>query len=124
MATKKSAAETELEKVEAEYIKLHPLASTGNDVAPITRGELRMILEDMLGQMAGGATAAPADLTAHLKQLDDLGARLMQMEGKLVREKEAMVQRIEALEVGALSGKNAKAGGGAPASPAADAPKS
>lgn len=103
MATKKSAAETEIEKVEAAYIKLHPLASKGNDVSPITRGELRMILEDMLGQMAGGASAAPADLSDHLKRLDTLAGQMLQIEGKLMREKDAIIQRLEALETGALT---------------------
>ena len=56
MATRKpNAAEAELQKVEAQYVKLHPLASTGNDVSPITRGELRIILEDLLGQMGVAA---------------------------------------------------------------------
>jgi hypothetical protein len=51
MATRKSAAETKPQKAEQEYVKLHPLVSQGNDVAPITRGELRVILEDLLGQL-------------------------------------------------------------------------
>lgn len=55
---RKSAAEQELQKAEAEYVKLHPLASQGNDVSPITRGELRIILEDLLGQL-GKAAPAP-----------------------------------------------------------------
>ena len=60
MATRKpNAAESELQKVEAEYVKLHPLASQGNDVSPVTRGELRLILEDLLAQM-GKAAPAPA----------------------------------------------------------------
>lgn len=56
---RKSAAEQELQKAEAEYVKLHPLAAQGNDVAPVTRGELRIILEDLLGQL-GKAAPAPA----------------------------------------------------------------
>ena len=52
-----AAAEQELEKAEVEYHRLHPLASQGNDVAPITRGELRIILEDLLGQL--GKPVAP-----------------------------------------------------------------
>jgi len=60
MATRKpNAAEAELQKVEAEYVKLHPLASQGNDVSPVTRGELRLILEDLLAQM-GKAAPEPA----------------------------------------------------------------
>lgn len=58
MAPKSSAAEQQLQKAEAEYVKLHPLASQGNDVAPVTRGELRIILEDLLGQL-GKAAPAP-----------------------------------------------------------------
>jgi hypothetical protein len=60
---RKSAAEQELQKAEAEYVKLHPLASQGNDVAPVTRGELRIILEDLLGQL-GKAAPAPAPAAA------------------------------------------------------------
>lgn len=62
MAASKSAAESELQKAEAAYVKLHPLASQGNDVAPVTRGELRIILEDLLAQMGklAPAPAAPA----------------------------------------------------------------
>ena len=48
------AAEQELQTAEAEYAKLHPLASQGNYVAPITRGELRIILEDLLTKLASG----------------------------------------------------------------------
>jgi len=59
MASKNSAAEQQLQKAEAEYVKLHPLASQGNDVAPVTRGELRIILEDLLAQL-GKAAPAPA----------------------------------------------------------------
>ena len=61
MATRKSAAEQELQKAEAAYVKLHPLASQGNDVAPVTRGELRIILEDLLAQLG---KAAPAPVPA------------------------------------------------------------
>ena len=63
MAAKKSAAEQELQKAESEYVKLHPLASQGNDVSPVTRGELRIILEDLLGQL-GKAAPAPAPAAA------------------------------------------------------------
>ena len=59
-APKADAAEQELQKAEAEYIKLHPLASQGNDVAPITRGELRIILEDLLAQMGKAPAPEPA----------------------------------------------------------------
>jgi len=59
-APKADAAEQELQKAEAEYIKLHPLAATGNDVAPITRGELRIILEDLLAQMGKAPAPEPA----------------------------------------------------------------
>lgn len=51
MATRKSAAGTEPQKAKQQYAKLHPLVSQGNDVAPITRGELRIILEDLLSQI-------------------------------------------------------------------------
>ena len=49
------AAEQELQKVEAAAHELHPLLSQGNDVAPITRGELKMIVADLLAKLAGGA---------------------------------------------------------------------
>ena len=57
MATRKSAADAELQSAEQKYAKLHPLASQGNDVSPITRGELRIILEDLLAQL--GSPVAP-----------------------------------------------------------------
>jgi hypothetical protein len=59
-ASKPNTAEQELQKAEAEYVKLHPLASQGNDVAPITRGELRIILEDLLAQMGKAPAPEPA----------------------------------------------------------------
>ena len=59
MATRKSAAEQELQKAEAEYVKLHPLAAKGNDVSPVTRGELRIILEDLLVQLGKAPAPAP-----------------------------------------------------------------
>ena len=49
------AAEQELQKVEAAAHELHPLLSQGNDVAPVTRGELKMIVADLLAKLAGGA---------------------------------------------------------------------
>ena len=49
------AAEQEMQKVEAAAHELHPLLSQGNDVAPITRGELKMIVADLLAKLAGGA---------------------------------------------------------------------
>ena len=54
-AANTDAAEQELQKVEAAAHELHPLLSQGNDVAPITRGELKMIVADLLAKLAGGA---------------------------------------------------------------------
>jgi hypothetical protein len=74
MATRKNtAAEAELQRAEAEYVKLHPLASQGNDVSPVTRGELRIILEDLLTQLGKAApveapkaaAASSGDATGH-----------------------------------------------------------
>ena len=54
-AANTDAAEQEMQKVEAAAHELHPLLSQGNDVAPITRGELKMIVADLLAKLAGGA---------------------------------------------------------------------
>lgn len=51
-ARKSSAGEAELQKVKKESPQLHPLVTQGNQVAPITRGELRIILEDLLTKTA------------------------------------------------------------------------
>jgi len=64
-AANTDAAEQEMQKVEAAAHELHPLLSQGNDVAPITRGELKMIVADLLTKLAGGApitiaSSAPA----------------------------------------------------------------
>ena len=64
-AANTDAAEQEMQKVEAAAHELHPLLSQGNDVAPITRGELKMIVADLLAKLAGGApitiaSSAPA----------------------------------------------------------------
>ena len=111
MATRKTnAAETELQKVEAQYVKLHPLASEGNDVAPITRGELRMILEDLLAQMGKAAPEeakpeppkadAGADLTA-APQLNLSGVG----ELKALSRKEMLeFAKINGLDVSGLEG--------------------
>jgi len=53
-----TTGEEVLQKAEAAFVKLHPLAAQGNDVAPITRGELRTILDDLIGQL-GQAAGAP-----------------------------------------------------------------
>ena len=54
-AANTDAAEQEMQKVEAAAHELHPLLSQGNDVAPVTRGELKMIVADLLTKLAGGA---------------------------------------------------------------------
>ena len=73
MATRKSAAEAELQKAEQEYAKLHPLAAQGNDVSPITRGELRIILEDLLSQIGKPVAPKPAPTQQPAPQLDTSG---------------------------------------------------
>jgi hypothetical protein len=60
-----NAAEQELVSAETQYAELHGVLYQGYDVAPVTRGELRIILEDLLGKLAGGApislaSSAPA----------------------------------------------------------------
>ena len=40
------AAEQELVSAETQYAELHGVLYQGYDVAPVTRGELRIILED------------------------------------------------------------------------------
>jgi hypothetical protein len=60
-----NAAEQELVSAETQYAQLHGVLYQGYDVAPVTRGELRIILEDLLGKLAGGApislaSSAPA----------------------------------------------------------------
>ena len=65
MATRKSsAAESELQKAESKYHRLHPLATQGNDVSPVTRGELRIILEDLLVKIGSGVPVATAPAPA------------------------------------------------------------
>ena len=62
-AANTDAAEQEMQKVEAAAHELHPLLSQGNDVAPITRGELKMIVADLLAKLAGGAPITIASST-------------------------------------------------------------
>ena len=59
-----ATAEQELQKAEAEYHRLHPLATQGNDVSPVTRGELRIILEDLLVKIGSGVPVATAPASA------------------------------------------------------------
>ena len=56
-APKPDAAEQELQKAEVEYVQLHGSLYQGYDVSPITRGELKVILEDLLVQF--GKAPAP-----------------------------------------------------------------
>ena len=79
-----AAAEQELQKAEVEYHHLHPLATQGNDVSPVTRGELRIILEDLLVKIGSGvpiatspAPAAPTIDTSGADQLLSLGRDAM-----------------------------------------------
>ena len=59
-----AAAEQELQKAEAKYHRLHPLATQGNDISPVTRGELRIILEDLLVKIGSGVPVATAPAPA------------------------------------------------------------
>ena len=58
------AAEQELQKAEVEYHRLHPLATQGNDVSPVTSGELRIIIEDLLVKIGSGVPIATAPVPA------------------------------------------------------------
>ena len=59
-----AAAEQELQQAEVEYHRLHPLATQGNDVSPVTRGELRIILEDLLVKIGSGVPVATTPVPA------------------------------------------------------------
>jgi len=97
-APKTDAAEQELQKAETEYVKLHPLAATGNDVAPITRGELRIILEDLLGQLGKEVAApvdqAPAVATPDMKPPVDLTG-IEQFDGKTLDEMKEIAKMMQ-----------------------------
>ena len=97
---KHNAAEAELQKAEDSFIRLHPYATKGNDVAPITRGELRVILEDLLRSLASGksATAGP----------DPEVVKLGQEMGKVLDVVFANSRRIAELEKGAATPAPAK----------------
>jgi hypothetical protein len=100
-APKADAAEQELQKAEAEYVKLHPLAATGNDVAPITRGELRIILEDLLSQLGKAPAPEPAvpvipagQGTPDMKPQVDLSG-IEQFDGKTVDEMKEIAKMMQ-----------------------------
>ena len=100
-ASKPNTAEQELQKAEAEYVKLHPLASQGNDVAPITRGELRIILEDLLAQMGKAPAPEPAvpvipagQGTPDMKPQVDLSG-IEQFDGKTVDEMKEIAKMMD-----------------------------
>ena len=59
-----AAAEQELQKAETQYAQLHGLLYQGYDVAPVTRGELRIILEDLLVKIGSGVPVATAPAPA------------------------------------------------------------
>lgn len=95
---RKSAAELELEKAEAAYVKLHPLASQGNDVAPVTRGELRIILEDLLGQIGKAVVKpqpAPAPTSKPEPELNLDGAEEIKQLGRESMEQFAQMNGID-----------------------------
>ena len=83
-----AAAEQELQKAETQYAQLHGLLYQGYDVSPVTRGELRIILEDLLVKIGSGvpiatspdpapAPAAPTIDTSGADQLLSLGRDAM-----------------------------------------------
>lgn len=123
MADQKSAAEVELQKAEAEAHKLHPLLTQGNDVAPVTRGELKTVLEDLLGKLASGGPIevkgdevakielAISQLANRVRANEEALAKLGADMGKLVGFEFDLKHRLDVLE-----GK-----GPAPAAPAAPA---
>jgi DNA-directed RNA polymerase subunit F len=51
MPLRKAAVDAEATKETKGSVELHDLVAKGNDVAPITRGELRVILEDLLTKL-------------------------------------------------------------------------
>ena len=123
MADQNSAAEVELQKAEAEAHKLHPLLTQGNDVAPVTRGELKIILGDLLGKLASGGpievkgddvgrlSLAVSQLANRVRANEVALAKLGDDMGKLVGLEFELKHRLDVLE-----GK-----GAAPAAPAAPA---
>src|SRR5210317_174391 len=126
MATKKTDnAELELEKAEKQYHQLHPLASQGNDVAPVTRGELRIILEDMIGKLASGT---PIKLQKDEKAIRDLQLAASKLELNTEKLAEADLKAETehaqlALAISQLTDRIVALEGGsaAPAAPAAPA---
>ena len=98
-----ASAEASLADAEAAYVKLHPLASQGNDVSPITRGELRLILEDLLMQMgkaAPGTGGAPGGGVgaADVQELQDGLQKLRNDMASMVGGLNQVLQRVIALE--------------------------
>lgn len=89
-----------LTKAEQRYKQAHPLAPVGNDVSPVTRGELLSILEELVTTLAGGgevrlekdektiggllegARKLDSDLGLVAKGMTDLAARVAALEGK------------------------------------------
>ena len=89
-----------LTKAEQRYKQSHPLALVGNDVSPVTRGELLSILEELVTTLAGGgevrlekdekaisgllegARKLDQDLGLTVKGMTDLAARVAALEGK------------------------------------------
>src|SRR6056300_335105 len=127
MATRKSAAaaDAELQKAEKEYHQLHPLASQGNDVAPVTRGELRIILEDLLTKLASGT---PIKLQKDEKAIRDLQLAASKLELNTEKLAEADLKAETehaqlALAISQLTDRIVALEGGsaAPAAPAASA---
>ena len=123
MADQNSAAEAELQKAEAEAHKLHPLLTQGNDVAPVTRGEMKTVLEDLLGKLASGGpievkgddvgkiSLAVSQLANRVRANEVALAKLGDDMGKLVGLEFELKHRLDVLE-----GKSAAP---APAAPAA-----
>ena len=128
MADQKSAAEAELQKAESAAHKLHPLLTQGNDGAPVTRGELKTVLGDLLGKLAaGGPIEVKSDevgkmamalnqLTSRVHANEQALAKLNDSVGKLVGFEFDLKHRVDVLEGKGPAPDPAAA---APASPAA-----
>ena len=100
-APKADAAEQELQKAEAEYIKLHGSLYQGYDVSPITRGELKVILEDLLVQFGKAPAPEPAapvvpagQGTPDMKPQVDLTG-IEQFDGKTVDEMKEIAKMMQ-----------------------------
>jgi hypothetical protein len=100
-ASKTNTAEQELQKAEATYVQLHGSLYQGYDVSPITRGELKVILEDLLVQFGKAPAPEPAapvvpagQGTPDMKPQVDLTG-IEQFDGKTVDEMKEIAKMMQ-----------------------------